>query len=323
MIKNIGIVGTGDIATQFVTQIDKSKYSIHSVFNRNEVSLKRFTDIHNLSNGFSDYQLFLKDENLECVYIATPNQTHYEYVKEAILADKHVLCEKVMVLEGHQAEELYTLAKKHNVILLEAVTLFYMPMYHQVSTLLKEGILGKISGSNIMFGSCKEYDPTNRFFSLEKGGGALFDIGTYALSAAVYLMGTDLSVLASEVVMSETGVDEKSVTLLKNKNNELASVSLSFRGKMPKQIVLTGDQGYLVIDDFPRAEVGTIYFNDGKEKIIDTGDGVDVFTYEMDMLNAYALEEYPVGMPELREVTKSVISLMDDMRNAWGSDLAK
>lgn len=322
MVKNIGIVGTGVIATEFVTQLDTKKYTIHSVYNRNSKSLETFRKTHKLHNGYTDYNEFLEDEELDCVYIATPNQTHYDYAKKAIEKGKHVLCEKVMVLNSAQANELFELAKKHHVVILEAVTLFYMPMYHEVSRLLKQDVLGKISSANITFGSCKEYDVNNRFFSLEKGGGALFDIGPYALSAAVYLLGTDIELVSSEVVMAPSGVDEKSVTTLKTKNNELASVMLSFRGKLPKQILVTGDEGYLQINDFPRATTAEIFFNDGSTQVIEAGDDRDVFTYEMDMLNHLANEKDLDHVPDCRKVSQRVIQLMDAMRQEWGWELS-
>lgn len=316
MIKNIGIVGTGDIAKQFATQIDKSKYEIVSMFNHREASLIPFAKDNEIENYTTNYDEFLSNSNLECVYIGSPNQTHYTYAKQALEAGKHVLCEKVMVLSGDQAKELFELAESKNLVLLEAVTLFYMPMYHEVKKLIAAGDLGKISNASVIFGSCKEYDPTNRFFSKELGGGALFDIGTYALSAAVYLLGTDLNFVASDVELAPTGVDEKSMTLLKTTEGVQASVMISFRGKMPKQVVLTGDNGFLKIDDFPRAEEGTIFYNDGQTKVVNLGNGRDVFTYEMDLLNDYATGK--IEGIDVREVTEHVISLMDDMRASWG-----
>ncbi|MDT2833168.1 Gfo/Idh/MocA family oxidoreductase [Vagococcus carniphilus] len=315
MINKIGVVGTGDIAGQFVSQINQDKYQIVSVFNHRETSLKTFTETHKIPHKTTNYEAFLANDKIDCVYIATPNQTHYEYALKALQAGKHVLCEKVMVMKGEEAKKLFAVAKEKNLVLLEAVTLFYMPMYSTVQQLLKNNKLGKLSNANITFGSCKEYDPNNRFFSLEKGGGALFDIGTYALSAAVYLLNTSLQLIATDVSLSESGVDEKSMTLLKNADDVQASVMISFRGKMPKQIILTGDKGYLLIDDFPRAEKGQIFYNDGEVEMINQGTGHDVFTYEMDRVNQYAKGE--IDTEDLREITERIICLMDEMRESW------
>ncbi|MEG0256034.1 Gfo/Idh/MocA family protein, partial [Vagococcus sp.] len=306
MINKIGVVGTGEIANQFVSQLDKENYSVISVYNHREVTLKAFVEKFGIKEYHTNYDEFLMNESMDCVYIATPNQTHYDFVLKALNSGKHVLCEKVMVLEGQQAEELFNLAEQKGLVLIEAVTLFFMPMYQQILTYLNNEKLGKLSGVNVTFGSCKEYDPENRFFSPEKGGGALSDIGTYALSAAVYLLGTDLKMIATDVEFSKSGVDEKSVTLLKNAEGLQASVMISFRGKMPKQIILAGDKGYLMINDFPRAEKATIFYNDGEKEIIELGNGRDVFTYEMDLLNQY--NKGNIKGCDVRQVTKQVIS---------------
>ncbi|MEG0551323.1 MAG: Gfo/Idh/MocA family oxidoreductase, partial [Vagococcus sp.] len=306
MINKIGVVGTGEIANQFVSQLDKENYSVISVYNHRKVTLKAFVEKFGIKEYHTNYDEFLMNESMDCVYIATPNQTHYDFVLKALNSGKHVLCEKVMVLEGQQAEELFNLAEQKGLVLIEAVTLFFMPMYQQILTYLNNEKLGKLSGVNVTFGSCKEYDPENRFFSPEKGGGALSDIGTYALSAAVYLLGTDLKMIATDVEFSKSGVDEKSVTLLKNAEGLQASVMISFRGKMPKQIILAGDKGYLMINDFPRAEKATIFYNDGEKEIIELGNGRDVFTYEMDLLNQY--NKGNIKGCDVRQVTKQVIS---------------
>lgn len=315
MVQGIGIVGTGDIAAQFATQIDKNKYKIISVYNHREASLKKFVEKHHIENSTTNYEEFLATDGLEVVYIATPNQTHYEFAKEALMKKKHVLCEKVMVMEGSEAKELFDLAKSNQVVLLEGVTLFYMPMFETVRAELATGKIGKVSNMSVLFGSCKEYDPNNRFFSKELGGGALFDIGTYALSAAVYFLGTDLKLLGTDVEFAPTGVDEKSMTLLKNPQGEQASVMISFRGKMPKQIIITGDNGFVEIEDFPRAENAVFHFNDGTTSTIDLGHGEEVFTYELDTLNTYINEENQNN--DLRETTMHVINLMDQMRDSW------
>lgn len=318
MVQGIGIIGTGDIASQFASQIDQSKYKIVSVFNHREKSLIAFLEKHGIDQGTTNLDEFLALEEIEIVYIATPNQTHYEYVLKALTSKKHVLCEKVMVMEGKEAQELFAVAAENNVILLEGVTLFYMPMFEKVRKQLQTNKIGHISGMNVLFGSCKDFDPNNRFFSKELGGGALFDIGTYALSAAVYFLGTDLKVLASDVELASTGVDEKSMTLLKNEKGQQASVMISFRGKMPKQIVITGDKGFVIIDDFPRAEKAVYYMNDGDVEVVDLGEGKDVFTYELDTLNQYIKEAPKTN--DLRETTEHVILVMDEMRRLWANN---
>lgn len=314
MIKKIGVVGTGTIAHEFMTQLNRERYEVVAVFNLNPVSLEKFSKEYSIPNAFTKYDEFLIAD-IDLVYIASPNQTHYSYVKQALEAGKHCLCEKVMVLKGKESQELFALAESKGLVLLEAVSLFYMPLYQELHVCLSQNKLGKLSVVNVTFGSCKEYDEANRFFSPAKGGGALFDIGTYALSAALYFMGDTTQLRASNVVMAPSDVDEKSVTLLENDDQVLGSVMISFRGKLPKQIFVSGDLGYLVVEDFPRATSAKIYYNNGEIEQISSGEAEDVFTYELDMVNRYLSESSP--LPDLRELTQRVISIMDDMREEW------
>ncbi|MGO2084207.1 Gfo/Idh/MocA family protein [Vagococcus sp.] len=318
MVKTIGVVGTGSIAHEFLKMIDRTQYDVKAVFNPNPVSLSRFAEEYAIDKKFSRYNDFLL-EDLDMIYIGSPNQTHYTYIKEALLANKHVLCEKVMVLQGSEARELFSLAKDRDLVLLEAMSLFYMPLYREVEKLIHSKKLGKMSGLNITFGSCKEYDPENRFFSLAKGGGALFDIGTYALSAAVFILGQQTELLATKVIMADTGVDEKSLTLLTNEEQVLASVSFSFRGRMPKQIILSGDEGYLTIEEFPRAEEGTVIYNTGEKEKLNVGSHRELFNYELERMNAYISGE--IEGQDVRETTLKVIEIMDEMREQWGWNL--
>lgn len=168
MKTKIGVVGKGDIAKQFVSQLDRSKYEVVSVYNHSEASLKQFVQDYSLKNSTTDYQAFLANKEVEIVYIATPNSTHYDYVLKALEHGKHVLCEKVMVLTSKESAHLFQVAKENKVVLLEAVTLFYMPMFQAVREKIANGEIGKVSGASVLFGSCKDYDPNNRFFSKEK-----------------------------------------------------------------------------------------------------------------------------------------------------------
>ena len=74
----------------------------------------------------------IKDPNLDIVYIATPHNFHYKYAKQALLAGKHVFCEKAITINEKQLEELVSLAKEKNLILTEGFTLYHMPIYREV-----------------------------------------------------------------------------------------------------------------------------------------------------------------------------------------------
>lgn len=97
---------------------------------------------------------------------------------------KHVLCEKAITVNGQQLEELMSLAKEKQLVLMEAMTLFHMPLYAKLQQVIRSNTLGPVKMINVTFGSLKEANPQNRFFNKELAGGAILDIGTYALSFA-------------------------------------------------------------------------------------------------------------------------------------------
>ena len=113
-IQRIGIIGTGRIASRFVVESKLvSGVSIQGVYNPHEESMRAFADQWQI-NGYTDLASFY--ENVDVVYIATPHETHYAYIKDALLHEKHVICEKPMVLKKEQAEELFALAKEKRLL---------------------------------------------------------------------------------------------------------------------------------------------------------------------------------------------------------------
>ena len=119
----------------------------------------------------------IADENIDIIYVASPNNTHYEYIKKALETGKNVFCEKSMTVNAKEFDELEALAKEKGVILTEGFTLYHMPIYDKVKELISSGKLGEIKLVQVNFGSLKDPDPTKRYFSKELAGGALLDIG--------------------------------------------------------------------------------------------------------------------------------------------------
>lgn len=115
------------------------------------------------------------------------------------------------------------------------------------------------------FGSFKEYDVNNRFFNPDLVGGALLDIGVYAVSFARWFMSSKSNtVLTTMTPLTmtpfETGVDESSGILLQNKEMEIATISLTMRAKQPKRGLIACENGYIEIYNFPRADKATITY---------------------------------------------------------------
>ena len=108
------------------------------------------------------------------------------------------------------------LAEEKHVIIGEAMTIYHMPIYKKLKELLETGVLGKVNLITMNFGSFKEYDMNNRFFNRNLAGGAMLDIGVYALSFIRWFMDSTPDQLLSQVKAAPTGVEEQAGLLLMN-----------------------------------------------------------------------------------------------------------
>ena len=308
-----GIIGLGDIAHQFAQTFKSNDSEIYGVAARNFTKVQAFAEEFNIPKAYQTVESLLKDSEIDLIYIAVPNNVHHEYIMEALHAGKHVLCEKAITMNSQELDEEVALAKEKNLILQEAMTIFNMPLFHELKKIGTSGKLGKLKMIQAPFGSYKEPDPTNRFFNPDLAGGALLDIGTYAVSFARYFLTENPKVLFSDVLPFETGVDEQSITVLRNDKNEMASVVLSFQAKMPKQGVVAYEKGYIVVNDYPRADQAEIVYNDGTKEVVEAGQSQEALNYEIqNFINTVNGEKN-----ETLPLTQDVIRILDDMKSFW------
>ena len=235
---------------------------------------------------------------------------------KSLKAGKHGFCEKAITVNSRQLEECVKVAKKNNLVICDGVTLLHMPLYKKIKKMIEDGEIGKVKMVQVNFGSCKEYDVNNRFFSKSLAGGALLDIGVYAVSFARYFMESKPNVVLTTANYFETGVDETSGIILKNNDGQMSVIALTMRAKQPKRGVISGEKGYIQIDEYPRAQKATItYTADGHTEVIDEGDTKKALQYEvMDM------EEYinnNSGQENL-QIVRDVMETLTSVRNQWG-----
>lgn len=307
-----GIAGTGGIAHEFAENFTGKQSTLTAVSSRKEETAKEFANRYQIANSYGTYEEMLNSD-IDIVYVAVPNATHYDYIKKALIAGKHVLCEKAITMNLAELEDVMKIAEEKKLILQEAMTIFNMPLYDELTRLIDQNKLGKLKMIQAPFGSYKEPDPKNRFFNPELAGGALLDIGTYAVSFARYFLSSTPVVVATTMVPFSTGVDEQSVTILRTKEDELATVSLTFQAKMPKIGIVAFENGYLEINDYPRADKATLTHTDGSKETIISGASNAAFGYEIDNLTA-TIEGKPNKSLFL---THDVIAILDQMQKDW------
>ena len=313
---NWGIVGTGWIAHEMGEALHKLHHEIYGVCDISLEKAQSYANEFQVSHAFASMQDMLEDEQLDIVYVATPHNLHYECIRAALQQGKHVFCEKVITVNEAQLREVKQLAKEKKLILMEGMTLYHMPLFKEVKHRINQGEIGSVKLVQVNFGSCKEYDIHNRFFSKELAGGALLDIGVYAVSFARYFLSSKPDVILTTCNYFETGVDEESGILMKNKEGQLVVSALTMRAKQPKRGVIAGEKGYIEIENYPRGERAVItYTEDGRKEELCIGKTADALLYEVMDMEAYVKQSSDEGLLEL---SMDVTALLSSIRNQWG-----
>ncbi|WP_053220049.1 Gfo/Idh/MocA family protein [Virgibacillus senegalensis] len=309
---NWGILGPGKVAREFAVAINEVNGNIAAVGGRSLEKTQRFADEYNIDKVYGSYSELLQDETLDIIYIATPHTFHYQYIKESLKQNKHVLCEKAITVNSRQLQEIVTLAEEKNLVVAEAMTIFHMPLYQKAKEIIQSGKLGKLRMIQVSHGSYKEPDPENRFFNPDLAGGAMLDIGTYTVSLVRYFLSEQPDQVESTLKKFETGVDEQVGILLKNKLDEMAVISMTLRAKMPKFGLIACEEGYIKVDDYQRPTKATVYYTqEDRTETIEAGESEKAFHYEVESMNNY------VGNQTNNDTLKlsvDVMKLMDEVR---------
>lgn len=309
-------LGCGVIAHQLAEAMKAQGATLYSVANRTKAKAEQFAAQYGIEKVYDTIEEVFEDENVDVIYISTPHNTHLPYLKQALAAGKHVLCEKSITLNSKELAEAAALAKENHVILAEAMTIYHMPIYKELKKRIQAGEFGPLKLIQMNFGSYKEYDMENRFFNRHLAGGAMLDIGVYALSFVRYFMSSKPEEVLSQVTYAPSGVDEEAGILLKNKEQEMATVLLSLHAKQPKRGMLSFDRAYVELYEYPRGEEAVItYTEDGHQEVVRAGKTAQALEYEVvDMEAAIAGEADEMQFA----LTEDVMDLMTTIRAQWG-----
>lgn len=239
----VGMVGVGRIASRFVAESrNVSGVDITSVHDINFTKAASFVVEYGIEDVYREYPKMLG--NVDAVYIATPHLTHYELIKQALLADKHVLCETPMVLNGEEARELYTLAEKKGVVLMEANKTAFCPAFNHLMVMIKSGIIGEIVDVDASLSKVWN-DKTLREFDPQQAGGSLFELGSYPLSLIFKLMGCNYEHLNLYSRM-ENGIDVYTKGVFRFPK-ATCSFKVGLGVKTEGNLVVSGTKGYAYV----------------------------------------------------------------------------
>lgn len=313
---NWGILGTGQIAREMGQALKAVNGEIYAVCGTSLEKAETYQQEFDVAKAYGSADEMLADEKVDIVYIATPHNSHYTWMMASLQAGKHVFCEKSITVNSRQLEACVALAQEKGLVICDGTTLLHMPLYKKLKQIIQDGAIGEVKMVQVNFGSCKEYDIHNRFFSKELAGGALLDIGVYAVAFARYFMKSRPDAVLTTANYFETGVDETSGILLKNPDGEMAVIALTMRAKQPKRGVVAGEKGFIEINNYPRADQAVItYTADGHTEVVEAGRTADALLYEVQDMQDYVRSRS--GQENLA-IVRDVMETLSAVRSQWG-----
>ena len=241
-IQRIGIIGTGRIANRFVVEARSvSGVNVQSVYNPHTNSAAKFSEKWDI-NPYSDIEEFYKD--VDVIYIASPHETHYEYIKSSLEHGKHVLCEKPMALKKSEAEEVFTYAKEKDLILMEGIKTAYCPGFHRLLGVAHSGKIGAVRNVEACF--TKLEDPKHRELVDTNYGGSFLELGSYVMLPIFKLFGEEYTDLRFDTIKGDNGLDLFTKASFKFPTG-LATATCGLGVKSEGRLLISGTKGYILV----------------------------------------------------------------------------
>ena len=311
-----GVIGCGVIANQMAEALAAEGRHIDGVANRTHEKAVAFANKHGVARVYDTIDDLIATPDIDVLYLTTPHNTHITYLRKALAAGKHVLCEKSITLNSAELAEARELASAHGVQLMDACTILHMPLYKELQRRIDAGDFGRVNLIQENFGSYKEYDMKNRFFNPELAGGALLDIGVYSLTLARLFLKSQPHEALSMMNPAPTGTDETEGILLRNAEGQMVVLSLTMHSKQPKRAMISADKAYLEIMEYPRADrVSIVWTETGAREELQVGNTAQALSYVLaDMERAVAGDEYARAQ---LGTSADVMELMTSLRADW------
>jgi len=245
-----GVVGPGRIAEKVVADVAHvDGAQVVAVASRSADRARDFADRHGIERAHGSYAAIIADPGVDVLYVATPHPQHAAVALAALGAGKGVLVEKAFTATVAGAVEVVDAARAAGVFAMEAMWTRFQPAVVRLRELVADGAIGEVRSVQADLGVQREFDPTDRLFARELGGGALLDLGVYVVSFAQMLLG-DPDTVAATGSTFPTGVDAEAALLLGYADGRSATLTTSLRNALPGQARVFGTAGW--IDVLPR-----------------------------------------------------------------------
>jgi len=317
-IMRVGVVGAGWIAEKAaITLNGLSTCECYAIASRTQEKADAFAKQWNVKKAYGSYAELYADPDVDLVYVATPHSHHYEVTRDALLAGKPCLVEKAFMANHAQSAAIVELAKERGLFLAEAIWTRYQPAVKMVRDLIDSGRIGTPRLVTATLGYSMGEKP--RIMRPDLCGGALLDLGVYALNFARMFFPADIVNIESQCVKSATGMDLTNAISLVLADGMLCNLQSSAACVGDNIGVIAGTDGNLIIDNINNPQKITVNTHDRVfVETIPVPQQITGYEYQFiacrDALIKGLLE--PIEMPHAE--TLYIMQLMDDLRKKWG-----
>lgn len=322
---NWAVIGTGGIAERFTSVLGSQTYGqLRGVLATSHTKATQFLQNHRRAacgGGliYDDIDSLIRDTSIDAVYIATPHNLHFEFARQLLIAKKPVLCEKPLTVTAAETRELIDLAKKHDVFLMEALWTKTLPVWHRVRELLKNNAIGKIDHYSADMGFYFPYKPSHRLFNKAMAGGILLDLGVYPIALANWLSGMPNDI-AARSVLSEQGIDLKTMVNMSFEDQVTASFTLTSRSSTENAFWIYGQNGVIRVDDLFSESQGLMYEIAGERFIESYPFQINGFEYQISGVKDCVLSGVTEHPDVSHQNTYEVMLIADQIRGMVGVD---
>ena len=314
----IGIIGAGSIAGILAQTMQEMKdVTCYAVAARDAARAKQFARTYGFEKSYGSYEELVSDPQVELVYIATPHSHHYAHMKLCLEHNKPVLCEKAFTLNKSQAEEIRRLSAEKQVFVAEALWTRYMPSRKLINDLLAEDVIGKVTmlTANLSYPMVQK----ERLMRPELAGGALLDVGIYAVNFALMHFGTEIDKIESSVQFTDTGVDGMETITLFFKDGKMASLTAGLYTRSDRKGIFYGEKGYMIVENINNPQSIAIYDTEDRLiKEIRVPEQISGYEYEI----RECIESIRQGRTECSSMPLSdsvfLMEQLDQIRGQWG-----
>lgn len=313
----IAIIGTGGIASVMAEAINGlDGMEAYAVASRDLQKAKQFAEKWNFAKYYGSYEEMVEDPAIQLIYVATPHAMHYENAKLCIEHGKNVLVEKAFTANAKQAKELIEMSHEKGVFLAEAMWTRYMPGLPMIQKIIAEGTIGDVDSVEADFSV--PISNVKRLHDPALAGGALLDLGVYALTFASMFLGDDVDSTRSRCIKYATGVDATDHIELTYKDGRQAFLRTSMVSGPRNEGKINGTKGYIQVSNLNNLE---------EIKVFDTSGQLQETLVPPQLVNGYEYEvlacqkAIEAGMLECDEMphaeTLLIMEQMDALRESW------